>query len=110
MELNLKLTEKDYRAIASDRASRFSHKYKDRKLSAIEWLGLFGVLLATIPAILGSVNNLDVGGAEAAAMLGIFALLGVLVFLRAGHEHEIKNQILAKWGIKNKKGERWASK
>jgi len=110
VDLQLKLTEKDYKAIASDRASRLSYKYKDKKTATIEWVGICGLLLATIPVILGSVNDLEPGGAGAAAMMGILVLLGILMYQRAGQQWRVKNQILAKWGIKDKKGARWASK
>lgn len=109
MELQLNLTEKDYKAIASDRARRLSYKYKDKKTITIEWLATCGILLAGIPLILGAVNDLKPGVAGAAATLGLAILSVIPFYVGYGQRQRVKTQILAKWGIKGKRGKRWAS-
>jgi hypothetical protein len=111
VELQLKLTEKDYRNVARGRADRLWYKYRPKKLALIDWVGMFGLMLAVIPVILSSVNDIYLGHGEATALLVVFTLLLIFSFIRVGvlPRQRIKKDILAKWGIKDKKGKRWAS-
>ena len=103
MSLNINLIEEDYKAIAESRANRLAIKYKTKKQNAIEWLGLIGFALTVIPALLTSINGLDIGGREAASLGFILILLLIFMIVRQEPQIRLRNKILYHWGVKGKK-------
>jgi hypothetical protein len=106
VELQLNLTEKDYRAIADRRANRYVWKSGAGRLLIV---GFVGVFIALGPYLLTPDDyNYTIG--QILPAVGVFGAMIAVMFIFAGRVGRIENSILAKWGIKNKKGERWASK
>jgi hypothetical protein len=106
VELQLKLTEKDYRAIAERRANRYVWKSGAGRLLIVGFLGVF---IALGPYLLTQ-DDYHYTKSQIIALVGAFSLMVAVMLIFASRVSRIENQILAKWGIKNKKGERWASK
>jgi hypothetical protein len=106
MNLNLNLTKDDYKAIAESRASRLAIKYKTKNQNAIEWVGILGLGISTAPAILTSINGLDIGGKEAGSLGLILVLLLIFMIVRVEPQYRLRHKILLHWGISTKKGGR----
>jgi VIT1/CCC1 family predicted Fe2+/Mn2+ transporter len=101
VDLKLKLTEKDYKAIAERRANRYIWKSKQ---SCLFLIGFLGVLIAVIPYILiPDGYHYTLGQLLAVDSALVVFLTIAMIFTYAGIVSGTEKSILAKWGIKDKK-------
>ena len=107
----LKLTEIDLKDIAHHRATRFVERRQrsNKKMVAAEWFGFIGLLLTVIPIIISQIKNTPTSDGVVVILGMLLVLLFIFSWVRIPGHRKIEKAILDKWGIKNKKGKRWAS-
>lgn len=107
MELNLNLTDEDYKAIAINRSYRYCKKRRGFWLI----LGLNIVALILIVWPIGEVDfKIVPAGAWFLFASGVFLIwLNICRLVTNTQREKIYKAILAKWGIKERKGRKWAS-
>lgn len=101
----LQLSKQDYKAIAYERARRYPYKSNKKYLLLI---GLLGLYMAITPMLLVP-DNYNYTFTQNVAYIIVCILFMGLYLAKYVAIYKLRNKILAKWGIKDKKGKRWAS-